>query len=88
MQPFILMSTSSALSTRTRYVQFKKITLQNEYCQEKCHEDNGCEATRFQLRITAEYVCGGKYNVDHGLITSPFYPNNYIPSEACMYDIV
>ena len=40
------------------------------------------------MRISAEYVCGGRFDQDNGVITSPLYPANYINSEACIYDIV
>ena len=56
--------------------------------QGQCKESGGCEGTRYQIRLSAEYVCGGKYDKDNGVITSPFYPNNYINYEACIYDIV
>jgi len=54
----------------------------------KCLEEGGCEGTKVQMRLTAEYVCGGKFDADNGVITSPLYPANYINSEACIYDIV
>ena len=40
------------------------------------------------MRISAEYECGGRFDQDNGVITSPLYPANYINSEACIYDIV
>jgi len=56
--------------------------------QRKCKQSGGCEGTRVQMRVSAEYVCGGRYTKDNGVITSPFYPANYINSETCFYDIV
>ena len=56
--------------------------------QGKCEEEGGCEGTKVQMRLTAEYVCGGKFDVDNGIITSPLFPGNYVNSEACIYDIV
>ena len=56
--------------------------------QERCKEDAGCDGTHYKIKLSAEYVCGGKYDKDNGVITSPFYPHNYINSEACIYDIV
>ena len=41
-----------------------------------------------QVRVSAEYVCGGTYDKDNGTITSPLFPANYVNSEACFYDIV
>merc|ERR1719495_1367415 len=54
----------------------------------QCKEAGGCDGTQYQIRLSAEYVCGGKYDKDNGVITSPFFPNNYINYEACIYDIV
>jgi len=54
----------------------------------RCQEEGGCAGTQVQLRISAEYVCGGRWDKDNGVITSPFYPGNYINSESCIYDIV
>ena len=51
-------------------------------------EEDGCAGTKVQMRISAEYVCGGRFDQDNGVITSPLYPANYINSEACIYDIV
>ena len=56
--------------------------------QARCQEEGGCEGTRVKMIISAEYVCGGRFDQDNGVITSPLYPNNYINSEACIYDIV
>jgi len=47
----------------------------------------GCHNTRVRLSVTAQYVCGGTFTADHGYIASPFFPNNYIDSETCLYDI-
>ena len=57
-------------------------------CQRKCLAEGGCEGTKLQIRLSAEYVCGGKFDVDNGIITSPLFPGNYVNSEACIYDIV
>jgi len=54
----------------------------------RCQEAGGCAGTRVQVRISAEYVCGGRYDQDNGVITSPLYPASYVNSEACIYDIV
>eukprot|EP00091_Calanus_sinicus_P009855 TRINITY_DN228_c0_g1_i3.p1 TRINITY_DN228_c0_g1~~TRINITY_DN228_c0_g1_i3.p1 ORF type:complete len:289 (-),score=94.20 TRINITY_DN228_c0_g1_i3:93-959(-) len=54
----------------------------------KCLEEGGCAGTKVEMRISAEYVCGGRFDQDNGVITSPLYPANYINSEACIYDIV
>jgi len=54
----------------------------------RCQEEGGCEGTRVKMIISAEYVCGGRFDQDNGVITSPLYPHNYINSEACIYDIV
>jgi len=40
------------------------------------------------VRLTAEYVCGGKFTEPTGSIVSPFWPNNYFNSEACFYDVM
>jgi len=53
-----------------------------------CEESGGCAGTKVQIRLTAEYVCGGQFDADSGIISSPFYPSNYLNSEACIYDIV
>jgi len=53
-----------------------------------CNKEGGCSGTRVQLRISAEYVCGGRFDKDNGVITSPFFPANYINSESCIWDIV
>merc|ERR1712123_391607 len=54
----------------------------------RCLEAGGCAGTRVQVRISAECVCGGRYDQDNGVITSPLYPASYVNSEACIYDIV
>ena len=41
-----------------------------------------------RLKVSAEYVCGGQYSGQTGSITSPLYPQNYVNSMACIYDIV
>jgi len=40
------------------------------------------------IRLTAEYVCGGKFTEDTGSLLSPFWPKNYFNSESCFYDIM
>lgn len=32
-------------------------------------------------------VCGGKYQDDNGVITSPWFPNPYEDDKHCLYDI-
>ena len=32
-------------------------------------------------------VCGGKFEDDNGVITSPWYPNPYDDNKICIYDI-
>jgi len=54
----------------------------------KCGEADGCAGTHVSVRVSAEYVCGGRFDKDKGVITSPLYPANYVNSEACIYDIV
>jgi len=55
--------------------------------KETCEENGGCFGFGTKLKISAEYVCGGKFTEDNGFITSPFYPYNYPPSTSCIYDI-
>ena len=50
----------------------------------KCLEEGWCEGTK----VTAKYLCGGSFDVDNGIITSPLNPGNYVNSEACVYGIV
>ena len=64
------------------------LTITLDHTQGRCQEAGGCAGTRVQVRISAEYVCGGRYDKDNGVITSPLYPANYVNSEACIYDIV
>lgn len=33
-------------------------------------------------------VCGGKYEDDNSVITSPWWPNNYEDNKNCAYDII
>jgi len=40
-----------------------------------------------KLRISSEYVCGGRFTKKNGYITSPFYPNNYSDDITCIYQI-
>jgi hypothetical protein len=54
----------------------------------KCGEATGCAGTQVEVRVSAEYVCGGRFDKDNGVITSPLFPANYVNSEACFYDIV
>jgi len=54
----------------------------------KCSEGGGCDGSGVQVRVSAEYVCGGRFDKDNGNIVSPLFPANYINSEACIYDIV
>ena len=39
------------------------------------------------LYLPPQYVCGGSYTQAPGQITSPFYPQSYVNSMACIYDI-
>ena len=39
------------------------------------------------LYLPPQYVCGGSYTQSPGQITSPFYPQSYVNSMACIYDI-
>jgi len=54
----------------------------------KCSEAGGCDGSGVQVKVSAEYVCGGRFDKDNGVINSPLFPANYINSEACIYDIV
>jgi len=54
----------------------------------KCSESGGCDGGGVEVKVSAEYVCGGRFDKDNGVITSPLFPANYINSEACIYDIV
>jgi len=51
-------------------------------------KNNGSTGTRVGVRLTAEYVCGGKFTDTRGFLLSPFWPNNYLNSESCFYDIM
>lgn len=53
-----------------------------------CTESGGCNGQGVRLRVSGEYVCGGQYSSRTGSITSPLYPQNYVNSMACIYDIV
>jgi len=55
--------------------------------KDECKETGGCFGVGAKLKISAEYVCGGKFTEDNGYITSPFYPLPYPPSTSCIYDI-
>lgn len=41
-----------------------------------------------QIKVTSDYVCGGRFTKDGGSITSPGYPRNYMNDETCFYDIL
>jgi len=47
-----------------------------------------CGKQGVKLSISAQYVCGGTYREPEGAITSPFYPDAYVNSMACIYDIM
>lgn len=34
-----------------------------------------------------DLVCGGKFEDDNGIITSPWFPNPYENNKLCLYDI-
>ena len=53
-----------------------------------CSQSRGCGGQGVRLRVSGEYVCGGQYSGQTGSITSPLYPQNYVNSMACIYDIV
>ncbi|KAK2582771.1 hypothetical protein KPH14_005036 [Odynerus spinipes] len=38
--------------------------------------------------FTYETICGGEFNEETGVITSPMYPNPYHSSKTCVYEIV
>jgi len=54
----------------------------------RCSEGGGCDGSGVQVKVSAEYVCGGRFDKDNGNIVSPLFPKNYVNSEACIYDIV
>ncbi|XP_031624566.1 cubilin homolog [Contarinia nasturtii] len=39
------------------------------------------------FRLKYETVCGGKFEDENGVITSPWYPNPYEDNKNCIYDI-
>lgn len=54
----------------------------------KCSDSMGCQGQGVRVKVSGEYVCGGQYTGETGSITSPLYPQNYVNSMACIYDIV
>jgi hypothetical protein len=52
-----------------------------------CQEASGCRNIGIKVRVSADYVCGGKFTSNSGTIVSPFYPLTYPHSTSCIYDI-
>jgi len=39
------------------------------------------------LKVSAEYLCGGRFTEDNGHFTSPFFPNPYPSDISCIYQL-
>jgi len=51
----------------------------------RCPRGHQCSGA--QLKVSAEYVCGGSFDVEGGRISSPLWPSNYNNDETCFWDI-
>lgn len=40
-----------------------------------------------RIKVSAEYLCGGRFEENNGYVVSPYYPQNYPDAVSCIYQI-